>query len=562
MAKELTTLLIVAVVMIVLLTGVLYFLPCGTTIEKFAAPMPVPASANEIKIANAVAAYFNTVGIKGIGTPAKTAALLQDLKAKKVVLASTTAAQLTQQLNKPVVLNAVLSKLNPTQLAAYKAQVAANLKKKVVAKKPLAKSVTLVHAPVHIAALNVANAKNSTPAAIAKVKAEAAKIVANPKATPAAKTAAQALISAKTPVQIQAAAANLAAATISKNAQPAVKAAAGNLAAATTPAQRLAAAKKLKAAKANAAVKPAVKVAAKKVAKANTPVKAATAAAKAAKVIKTTPKTKAAVTAAAKKLATASSHIEAKVAASHLVAASAAVAADTPAIKAATAALAAATTPAQAKAAITKLVAATSPAVASKPAVKAAIAKLAAAKTPAQVKVAATQLAAATTGAKAKAAANPSSVYGMNGVLTAEQCSTLCPVDFTENSLTGIPVGAIQRTVATIHSASKNSPLANAGTLEKAYVTAGFQDYIAHDIEEDFEDEDFENEEGFSDMSDIDEDFEDMEGFANMSDDDDDDDENFEDYDKEDFENENEGFTNEGVLEEEEEVNAGPILQM
>jgi len=40
MAKGIMTLLLVAVVIIVLLTGILYFLPCGTTIEKFVSPAP------------------------------------------------------------------------------------------------------------------------------------------------------------------------------------------------------------------------------------------------------------------------------------------------------------------------------------------------------------------------------------------------------------------------------------------------------------------------------------------------------------------------------------------
>ena len=505
MAKDLVNLLIVALVLIVGLTLILYFLPCGTTIEKFA-PLSPAAAAREVARQQQIRIMQDSVkklkDFQKVANPTVAQVMSVKATAKKIVDARPYVSVRTAALN---VESAGYTPAAVNGAAAVKTAVN-NLLVKIGEVSATSSAVK-----------KVLTANNPSPATIKKAKVAAKKLAApSSKASPAVKAAAKKVVAAKTPAQAKVATAKLAVAT------------------AKTPAAKVAAKKVL------------VKAVAKKLA---------------APSSKASP----AVKAAAMKVVAAKTPAQRKVAKANL----AAVASKTPAVKnaavkVAATKVAAAKTPAQVKAAAKKLIVAAKPnAAATHPAVKAAVAKLKAAKTTKSAKAAAANLVAvshAVSGTGATASVN-------NAMLTSAQCSSLCPVGYKNDST--VPAAAIRRTVSTINAANPHvldtmfsTPLISGfqdvndpDEDEPLDVVEGFYDDDDDDgdLMEGFDDDDddvdlmegFDDDdddvdlmEGFDDDDDDDDDVDLMEGF----DDDDDDIDLMEGFDDDDDDLDPEGF--------------------
>ena len=505
MAKDLVNLLIVALVLIVGLTLILYFLPCGTTIEKFA-PLSPAARAREVARQQQIRIMQDSVkqlkDFQKVANPTVAQVMSVKATAKKIVDARPYVSIRTAALN---VESAGYTPAAVNGAAAVKTAVN-NLLVKIGEVSATSSAVK-----------KVLTAKNPSPATIKKAKVAAKKLAApSSKASPAVKAAAKKVVAAKTPAQAKVAAAKLAVAT------------------AKTPAAKVAAKKVLvkavakKLAAPSSKASPAVKAAAMKVVAAKTPAQAKVATAELAAVAKTP----------------AGKHAVVKVAATKV---------------------AAAKTPAQVKAAAKKLIVAAKPnAAATHPAVKAAVAKLKAAKTTKSAKAAAANLVAvshAVSGTGATASVN-------NAMLTSAQCSSLCPVGYKNDSTVPAAairrtVATINAANPHVLDTMFSTPLISGfqdvndpDDDEPLHVAEGF-----YDDEEGFEDLNMDgiedDEEGFEDLNmdgieDDEEGFEDLnmdgieddeEGFEDLNMDGiDDDDEGFEDLNMDGIEDDEEGF--------------------
>jgi len=313
MAKDLVNLLIVALVLIVGLTLILYFLPCGTTIEKFA-PLSPAERAREVARQQQIRIMQDSVkqlkDFQKVANPTVAQVMSVKATAKKIVDARPYVSIRTAALN---VESAGYTPAAVNGAAAVKTAVN-NLLVKIGEVSATSSAVK-----------KVLTAKNPSPATIKKAKVAAKKLAApSSKASPAVKAAAKKVVAAKTPAQAKVAAAKLAVATAKT---PAAKAAAMKVVAAKTPAQAKVATAELAAvAKTPAGKHAVVKVAATKVAAAKTPAQVKAAAKKLIVAAKpNAAATHPAVKAAVAKLKAAKTTKSAKAAAANLVAVSHAV---------------------------------------------------------------------------------------------------------------------------------------------------------------------------------------------------------------------------------------------
>ena len=157
MAKDLVNLLIVALVLIVGLTTILYFLPCGTTIEKFAPLSPAAAAAEAARKKKALAAMALKKNINQL-----------------VILQKAAKPTVAQVINAKEAANAIAqrSTTNPVvRTAAMKAVT--------VAYTPGATGSLGAAATKAAVANLIATMKKARKAAVAKRRAEQAKMINN-----------------------------------------------------------------------------------------------------------------------------------------------------------------------------------------------------------------------------------------------------------------------------------------------------------------------------------------------------------------------------------------------